>query len=141
MPPATKTASVSGLASVPAMGVYVTSKFAIVGLSESLREDLAPHGIGVTVLCPGGVKTRPIGRALKQTGSEQAAKEGVDHLMNVARTTGEGDRDLLDAPAVAAKALDAVRANRLYCVTHGLYQPLVEERFRRILDAFDFTRP
>jgi NAD(P)-dependent dehydrogenase (short-subunit alcohol dehydrogenase family) len=52
------TASVAGLCILPEHGVYGASKFAVVALSESLRADLAPHGIGVSVLCPGGVVTR-----------------------------------------------------------------------------------
>jgi NAD(P)-dependent dehydrogenase (short-subunit alcohol dehydrogenase family) len=38
-------------------GIYCTSKFAVRGLTESLRGDLAPHGIGVSLLCPAGVNT------------------------------------------------------------------------------------
>jgi NAD(P)-dependent dehydrogenase (short-subunit alcohol dehydrogenase family) len=36
---------------------YVTSKFAVFGLTESLREELRPHGIGVSVICPGVIAT------------------------------------------------------------------------------------
>jgi NAD(P)-dependent dehydrogenase (short-subunit alcohol dehydrogenase family) len=36
---------------------YCTSKFAVFGLSESLRNELAPHGIGVSVICPGVIDT------------------------------------------------------------------------------------
>ncbi len=38
-------------------GIYNTTKFAVRGMSESLRASLAPHGIGVSVLCPGLVKS------------------------------------------------------------------------------------
>jgi short-subunit dehydrogenase len=40
------------------MGPYSTTKFALVGLSLQLRWELAPSGVGVTVMCPGVVKTR-----------------------------------------------------------------------------------
>src|SRR5579859_5082689 len=52
------TASGAGLSAAPGIGVYTTTKYAVVGFSESLRRDLAPEGIGVSVLCPGGVNTR-----------------------------------------------------------------------------------
>jgi NAD(P)-dependent dehydrogenase (short-subunit alcohol dehydrogenase family) len=39
------------------MGGYATSKFAVYGLSESLRHELAPQGIGVSVICPGIITT------------------------------------------------------------------------------------
>ena len=51
------TASMAGLLVGPGMGLYSASKFAVVGLSNSLRLDLAPHGIGVSVLCPGFVRS------------------------------------------------------------------------------------
>ena len=57
------TGSISGCGPYPrpatmAAGAYITSKYAVVGLSESLRDELEPEGIGVTVLCPAGVRSR-----------------------------------------------------------------------------------
>ena len=52
------TASMAGLIASQGLGVYNTSKYAVVGLSETLAKDLRPHGIGVTVVCPMGVATR-----------------------------------------------------------------------------------
>ena len=54
------TASLAGLGGVAGLGVYCTTKFAVVGLSESLHLDLAARGsqVGVSVLCPGFVQTR-----------------------------------------------------------------------------------
>src|SRR5215510_6931158 len=52
------TASMAGLVATRGLGVYNTSKYAVVGLSETLVKDLAPYGIGVSVLCPMGVATR-----------------------------------------------------------------------------------
>ncbi|MFT3926746.1 MAG: SDR family NAD(P)-dependent oxidoreductase [Myxococcales bacterium] len=50
-------ASVAGLVGMPDMPVYCTSKYAVVGLSESLRGDLARHKIRVSCICPGVVDT------------------------------------------------------------------------------------
>src|SRR5713226_2190492 len=52
------TASMAGLIASQGLGVYNTSKYAVVGLSETLQKDLKPHRIGVSVLCPMGVETR-----------------------------------------------------------------------------------
>ena len=54
------TASLAGLGGVPGMGPYCATKFAVVGLSESLYYDLALRRskVGVSVLCPGFVRTR-----------------------------------------------------------------------------------
>src|SRR3989304_194218 len=52
------TASMAGLIATQGLGVYNTTKYAVVGLSETLVKDLKPYGIGVSVLCPMGVETR-----------------------------------------------------------------------------------
>src|SRR5262249_43673953 len=51
------TASLAGLIGAPRMVAYSTAKFAIVGFVESLRHEVADYGIGVTVVCPGYVRT------------------------------------------------------------------------------------
>ncbi len=48
-------ASVAGKTAVPYNVVYSSSKHALVGFSWSLREEMRPHGVGVSVVCPGFV--------------------------------------------------------------------------------------
>ncbi len=50
-------ASGTGLIAVPGMGAYSVTKFGLVGLSEILRAEVSMHGIGVTAICPGPVRT------------------------------------------------------------------------------------
>jgi NAD(P)-dependent dehydrogenase (short-subunit alcohol dehydrogenase family) len=52
------TASAAGLTNTPTMGPYGMTKHAVVGLAAALRAELEPHGVGVSVLCPGLIKTR-----------------------------------------------------------------------------------
>jgi NAD(P)-dependent dehydrogenase (short-subunit alcohol dehydrogenase family) len=52
------TASIAGLIPVPGQALYNTTKYAIVGFSESLRLELQPKGIRVSVICPGPVASR-----------------------------------------------------------------------------------
>jgi NAD(P)-dependent dehydrogenase (short-subunit alcohol dehydrogenase family) len=56
-------ASGFGLVAAPGVAPYCTTKFAVVGLSESLRAELAPHRIGVSVICPGVIATDIISRS------------------------------------------------------------------------------
>ncbi len=50
-------ASMDGLAAMEGFAAYSTAKFAVVGYSESLRAELAHHHIGVSVVCPGPIRT------------------------------------------------------------------------------------
>ena len=50
-------ASLSGLNAPPFFLPYVTSKYAVVGMSIALRAEAAPHGVKVSVVCPGNVAT------------------------------------------------------------------------------------
>jgi NAD(P)-dependent dehydrogenase (short-subunit alcohol dehydrogenase family) len=132
------TASMCGLVVLPNLGVYTTSKFAVVGLTEALRQDLAPHGIGVSVLCPAGVATR-IGEA------ERNRPGGARHTEDL--TTGireqvheEPDQPqevVLEPREVGEMVLDAVREDELYVVTHSSWRPLVERHYQQLLGAFD----
>jgi NAD(P)-dependent dehydrogenase (short-subunit alcohol dehydrogenase family) len=60
-------ASLAGIVAQNRMAVYAATKFAVVGLSESLHAELAPAGIGVTTVCPGLIDT-PITRNSRLTG-------------------------------------------------------------------------
>lgn len=51
------TASMAGLFPTAFTGSYTATKFAVVGLSRSLRLEAAPHGVRVSVLCPGVIRT------------------------------------------------------------------------------------
>ena len=51
------TASIGGLVPLPYQTIYCTAKYAVVGMSESLRGEMAPRGIAVSVVCPGAVAT------------------------------------------------------------------------------------
>jgi NAD(P)-dependent dehydrogenase (short-subunit alcohol dehydrogenase family) len=54
-------ASAAGYAPMQMLNAYSTTKFAVLGMTEALREELAPHGIGATAICPGFIDT-PITR-------------------------------------------------------------------------------
>lgn len=129
------TASMAGLHSFPGLGPYCVSKFAVVALSEGLSAELMGSGIGVSVLCPGWVRTkisdsgrnRPGGAATLPQGPGVAAAEGFAALV----------RSGMDPAQVASAVLEAIRAEDLYILTHPEMRGPVEERFKRIREAFD----
>jgi NAD(P)-dependent dehydrogenase (short-subunit alcohol dehydrogenase family) len=105
------TASMAGLVASKGLGVYNTSKYAVVGLSETLAKDLKPYRIGVSVLCPMGVETR-----IRESERNRPA------ALRNERTGGGEPVELIGrylAPdAVAEMVLAAIRSNELYVITH-----------------------
>jgi NAD(P)-dependent dehydrogenase (short-subunit alcohol dehydrogenase family) len=90
------TASIGGLVASTIGSPYVTTKHGVVGFSESLSLYLRPKGIGVSVLCPGGVATN-IGENMRRAGTD-ASMWG--------RAPGEGaGAGLAQAPAEVAEIL------------------------------------
>jgi len=79
------TASIAGLIPPPFQALYCTTKYAVVGLSESLRFELGDEGIHVSVVCPGNVATRIFG-TLKPpedaVSAEEAAKITLEGVAN-----------------------------------------------------------
>ena len=132
------TASIAGWAGVPTMGPYCASKHAVVGMSESLRRELAlvGSGVGVSVLCPGMVNSRIISSERNwpaSLGPEPAG--GSDPLTDTIRSTlitgtTEGPVD----PSAAAEAtVEGILANRFVVTTHP--EDLVTAAERRIAAA------
>lgn len=73
--------SVLGYVGAPDVIGYATTKFAVFGLSESLRGELAPHGIGVSTICPGLVRTNIIATTrFRGEVDPEARRERVDKL-------------------------------------------------------------
>ena len=105
------TASMAGLVASKGLGVYNTSKYAVVGLSETLAKDLKAYRIGVSVLCPMGVETR-----IRESERNRPAA-----LRNERAGSGEPVELIgryLAPDVVADMVLAAIRANELYVITH-----------------------
>jgi NAD(P)-dependent dehydrogenase (short-subunit alcohol dehydrogenase family) len=128
------TASMAGLLAAGTCGIYNATKFAVRGLSESLRASLAAHGIGVSVLCPGLVKSyiyasdeiRP--QALK-AGAKPVNTEFVKRLAEVHQFGMEPD-------VIAARVLEAMREDRFHIFTHPEFRDELAEVFAEILQDF-----
>ncbi|MCW6533037.1 SDR family NAD(P)-dependent oxidoreductase [Sphingomonas sp. MMSM20] len=128
------TASMASFLCGPAPGIYNTAKFAVRGLSESLRYSLAPHGIGVSVLCPGLVKSHiyasdEIRPDELKAGARPVDSAGVERLREVHEFGMEPD-------VIAARVIEAIRANRYYIFSHPEFRDELREVFDDILAAF-----
>jgi NAD(P)-dependent dehydrogenase (short-subunit alcohol dehydrogenase family) len=128
------TGSAAGIVCSAGMGPYSASKFAVVGLSETLALELAGTSIGVSVILPAFVRTR-IADCTRNRPSRYGAPPDVpaaakEQLAALVRTG-------IDPREIARRVLVAVRDEDLYIVTHPEYRAAVEERFNKILAAHD----
>ena len=114
------TASLAGLQGVAGLGVYCTTKFAVVGLSESLWFDLHGMGsnVGVSVLCPGFVQTQ-IGNSARNAPDslqEWRSSDTAAATQQMANALAEAG---IEPAVVAEHVLDAVREPRFYVIPHA----------------------
>ncbi|HEV8586824.1 MAG TPA: SDR family NAD(P)-dependent oxidoreductase [Methylomirabilota bacterium] len=118
------TASMAGLIASKGLGVYNTSKYAVVGLSETLAKDLKPYRIGVSVLCPMGVETR----IRDSERSRPAALRNEEKAAEPVELIGR----YLAPETVADLVLAAIRTNELYVITHDEGLEPLRRRFERM---------
>lgn len=132
------TASVNVLAPAARLGGYQASKHAVVGLAETLRLELAPDDIGVSVVYPSGMFTRHLeSSALARP--EALGPGDVDEADLVAMMASRplAEVDLTTPEAAAARAVDAVLAGEPHVVTHGDPAAAVAEHRAAIDRALD----
>jgi len=97
-------ASIAAFARAPMMGAYNVSKAAVVALSETLRAECRPHGVGVTVVCPSFFRTN-IGKSSRAAG--QLANTDISKLV---------DNSKVSAESVALAILRSAEAGEPYVV-------------------------
>ena len=118
------TASMAGLVGMQYLGIYCVTKFAVVGLSESLERELRPHGIRVHVLCPmmvttniGANSARTLGRATPTTDdvpAEGAMKGGF-----------------IEPEEVGDRVVRGIERGSLYILTHPEQREILRRRWER----------
>lgn len=127
------TASMAGLVGMQWLGVYCASKFAVVGLSESLHRELEPHGIGVSVLCPmivgtqigeNSVRMRP---ARLRTGKEFVPSGGGPPMRG----------GVVSPEEVARRVLRGIERKSLYVLTHPEQREILRRRAARLDAGFE----
>jgi len=128
------TASMASFLASAMPGIYNCSKFAVRGLSESLRHSLHPHGIGVSVLCPGLVNSE-IYRSdeIRTPGTEQGGHATDPAFVEM---LGNVHKFGMDPVEVAEKVIAAIRANRFYIFSHPEFKDELGEVFDQILENF-----
>jgi len=127
------TSSMAGVLPIPGAAIYITAKAALIGLSEALRSELAPEGIGVSAFCPGPVQTNI--REGGRTRPDRYRDSGYEEL----------ERELEDRPnsplwmdplECGERVLAGIRNDDLYIFTHREFREGADERFRAMLASF-----
>lgn len=128
------TASMAGHVGFSGMGPYNASKFAVVGISESLFHELAETNIGVSVLCPGWVNTR-IGESSRNRPSNVPERmvrpEDVARSEYITQVLADG----LPASAIADLVHDAIVEDKFWIFSHPQMMPGIRQRADEILSG------
>ena len=126
------TASVGGLIGMPGLAIYNTAKFGVVGLSEALRADLLEAGVGISVSCPGLVRTN-----LKSSERNRPGNEDKD--IDVAES--EIQQLGMDPIELGDKILDAVKADQFFISPHPEFRDIIKQRNDAVVASFEDNAP
>ena len=137
------TASIAGLVSSGVGVPYSVSKYGVVALSEGARVRLAPRGIGVSVLCPGFIRTQILD-------SQRNVPERFDRDV-IAATIVPPPPELvtmlrervsqgIDPSYVGELVREGIEDDWPYIFTDPEFEPLIEARFAAIKQGFDRIR-
>ena len=139
------TASMAGLTSPAFMSPYNVSKHAVVTMSESMYVELQmlhPE-VGISVLCPGWVRTRIAESDRNQPAAVAAAQAAVQEATMPGGVSGDQLKGMIDSfvaeglqpAAVADLVVDAIETKRFYILTHPEWQNMVRDRVDRMLSG------
>jgi NAD(P)-dependent dehydrogenase (short-subunit alcohol dehydrogenase family) len=127
-------ASMAAYLSGPQAGIYTASKFAVRGLTECLRGNLAPYGIGVSLVCPGLTRTNAWDSALKRPATFAASGFAPPDRIELERF-GTAFEAGMDPFEVGEKVLAGMSENRALIFTHPEYAEDFAEIYRESVAA------
>ena len=126
--------SMGGVAALGSVGVYATSKFAVMGLSEALRTDMIGRNIGVSVYCPGPVKSN----------MGEAVKLRPEHLSNTGYRMPPPPKDAPPHPMMLTAmseveagrhVLRGIKQNQLFILSHPEFRDVIKARGDALVEA------
>jgi NAD(P)-dependent dehydrogenase (short-subunit alcohol dehydrogenase family) len=136
------TASIAGLISHDS-GSYNVTKYGVVALSEGLRGELAPRGIGVSVLCPGFIRTKIVDclrnlpqRFERPADDKLAALQPSDFVKMIRDRVSNG----IDPSYVGELVREGIENDWPYIFTDSEFEPFIDARFAAIKEGFDRIR-
>ena len=128
------TSSMAAVVPIPNASIYITAKAAVMGLTESIRPELAEYGIGASVLFPGPVKTniRESGRTRTERFKRDTGYAGRERDLE-----GRPDNAVwMDPVECGDRVLAGIRRNDLFIHTHREFREGAQERCDALVAAF-----
>jgi NAD(P)-dependent dehydrogenase (short-subunit alcohol dehydrogenase family) len=129
------TASMAGHGGMPGLAPYSATKFAVVGYSEALRQELAEHKIGVAALCPGWVDTQ-----IYESGFDRPSRAGQDMSAEDEQTL-EGAKNFfatgLPPQRVAEWVIESMKQDAGYIFTNRELHGAIDQRADTLRAAYD----
>jgi NAD(P)-dependent dehydrogenase (short-subunit alcohol dehydrogenase family) len=123
------------------MSMYQTSKFAVWGFAETLRLELAPEGIDVSVIFPSGMTTRHLETSEAAQPAHVRRPVGSDDDFQILYESNPGLAEFITTPEAAAHAvIEGLLAGEPYLITHGDLVGVVERRSAALLAAAEAAR-
>jgi len=127
-------ASMAAFLPGPQAGIYTASKYAVRGLTESLRYNLAPHGIGCSLCCPALTRTNAWASALKRP--ENIGESGFPEVSEAQITQfGTAFEEGMDPYEVGTKVVRGMTEQRGLILTHPEHREDFEEIHRALIAA------
>jgi NADP-dependent 3-hydroxy acid dehydrogenase YdfG len=130
------TSSMAGLIPLPdAGGIYSATKFAVRGLSDSLRLALVPDRIGVSCLFPGLTKSRIL------DGAKQKVAEAKGDVDEVSASFTYAQRYAMEPMDLAGAVLNAVRENKAHIIGHPEFTGELDELHAELMGSIRHDLP
>jgi NAD(P)-dependent dehydrogenase (short-subunit alcohol dehydrogenase family) len=130
------TASMAGLRGLASASPYCATKAAAISISESLAAELVGTRIGVSVLCPGFMRT-----SLYEHGLQRPDRFGGGKETLLQAQAGNHLRDSiaggLSPEAVADRAVRAIKSGEFYVITHPQHRADIAAKSEQLLAAYD----
>ncbi|HEY8507106.1 MAG TPA: SDR family NAD(P)-dependent oxidoreductase [Steroidobacteraceae bacterium] len=126
--------SMGGIAALGQVGLYTTSKFALMGLTEALRTDMADRNIGVSVYCPGTVKSN-IAESWKTRPARYARSGYPQSLTQTGAAAGAMMQHAMDPVEAGRHVLRGILNNDLFIFSHPEYRDVIAARHAALMAA------